>query len=122
MLDALAAYRKGDLAGGRRRYDIVRASSAAPATRRASMATHLAAITQCAECPLDTIVAGEWYMVVDQIPFTRRGLREGIIFARGGRRRVGLLVMEVRAFMHSEFKRTRTDPMPVICYSQRHFI
>ena len=36
-------------------------------------------------------------------------------------RQVGLLTV-VRALMHSEFKRAPTDPMPVICYLQRHSI
>jgi hypothetical protein len=39
-----------------------------------------------------------------------------------GRDHILVLVTEARAFMHSKFKRARTDPMPVICYSQRHFI
>jgi len=28
----------------------------------------------------------------------------------------------ISPFMHSECKRVRTDPIPIICYSQRHSI
>jgi hypothetical protein len=46
---------------------------------------------------------------------------EGRFTPETGHRRTNRQV-DLVAFMHSEFKRAPTDPMPVICYLQRHSI